>query len=116
MRCGSHLQPDRAHERQGIAVLDDARAHPVVEEHLAVDQAVGEMDVGDPRIRAAGELGQGEVVGRDHADGAPVDQALHDRLGADAAVVRIGAVEQLVEQEEERQRPAREVDQSAARG
>ncbi len=63
-----------------------------------------------------GDLGQGQVVRGDQADRAAVDQAADDRLGADAAIVRVGAVEQLVEQEQERQRPAREVDQLAHAG
>ena len=74
----SNLKPDRSHERQRIAVLNDARPHAVVEEHLSIDQAVGEMDVGDSRFRAGGELGQGKVVGRDHADRASFDQSLDD--------------------------------------
>ena len=36
---------------------------------------------------------------------------LDDRLGADAAIVRVRAVEELVEEEKKRKRPSREIDQ-----
>ena len=40
-----HVQADGAHERQRIAVLDDARTHAVVEDHLPVLQAILEVHV-----------------------------------------------------------------------
>ena len=41
--------------------------------------------------------------GGDEADGAALHQAANHRLGADAAIVRIGAAEEFVEQEQHRQ-------------
>ena len=70
-----HLQSDRTHERQCIAVLDHSRAHAVVEDHFAVDETVCEVDVGDSGIQAVGELSQRQVVGRDHSNRAVLDQA-----------------------------------------
>ena len=104
------LQPNRTHERQGIAVLDDARAHAIVESHLAILEPVFEVDVHDRGRQLVGDLGQGQVMRGHQADRAQVDQAADDPFGAHAAIVRVGAVEELVEQEQERQRPARQVD------
>ena len=58
----------------------------------------------------ADELGQREVVRRDQADRAGLDQRAHDRLGADPAIVGVGAVQDLVEQEQHAAGPARELD------
>ena len=107
----SHVQTDRAHEGQGIAVLDYAGPHPVVEEHLSIHKLVFEMDVPNQRCQAVGDLGQGQVVGREQPDRTAVDQALDDRLGADASVVRVRSMEQLVEEEQEGKRTLGQVDQ-----
>jgi len=107
----SDVEPDGPHQGQGVAVLNDAGAHPVVEPHGAVHKLVLEMHVRRARREALGDLGECEVVGRDQPDGPAVDQALHHRPGANDAVVRVGAVEDLVEQEQERPRPFREANE-----
>ena len=40
-----HIQPDRAHQLEGIAALDHAGAHAIVEDHLSVFESVFEMHV-----------------------------------------------------------------------
>ena len=89
--------PIAAHQGQGIAVLDDTGAHPVVEMHLAVHELVLEVDVDGPRRQDVGDPGQREVVGGNQADRAAIDQAADDRLRPDRAIVRVRPVEQLVE-------------------
>ena len=104
----SDVQPHGPHQGQGVALADDPGPHPVVEgEPAGVVEVVGEVDVLGPRGQPAGDLGQGQVVGREQADGPPVDQAPDDRLGPLEPVVRVGPVEDLVDQEQERRRPAR---------
>jgi hypothetical protein len=49
-------------------------------------------------------------VRRREADGAALEQPAQDALRADAPVVRVGAAEQLVDQKQRRDGPAREVD------
>ena len=98
----SHLDPHRAHQLQRVALGDDAGAHAVVEHHCAVFEVVFEVDVGGAGREVVGDLREGEVVRRGQADGAAADQAADDGVGADAAVVRVGAAEDFVEEEEER--------------
>ena len=50
-------------------------------------------------------LGQRQVVRRDQPDRAALEQPADDAFGADEPVVRVRAVEQLVEQEQQRRRP-----------
>jgi len=97
-------------------VLDDPRAHPVIEPHLAVFEVVLEMDVHGLGTDSRGDLGQGQVVGRDQADRTAVEEPAEHRLGADAPIVGIGAVKELVEQEKERQRASSQIDELADPG
>ncbi len=68
-------------------MLDDSGVHAIVEVHLAVHEAVLEVNVGCPRRQGVGDPGQGKIVGRNESDGTGVDQAADHRLGADGAVV-----------------------------
>ena len=115
-RRPSHLQPHRAHQRQRVGVVHDAVAQPVVEVAAAPSlEVVLEVDVRGARApRGVGDPVEREVVGGDEADGAAREQAAHDRLGADAPVVRVGAVQDLVEQEQERRRARRRGRRAAA--
>ena len=72
----------------------------VVEGHKAVDHLVFEMDVDGRQRFIVDDLRDGEVVRRGEADGAGGGQCPKNCLRADAAVVRVGAVEDFVEQEE----------------
>ena len=49
-----------------------------------------------------GDIRQRQVVGGDQADGAALHQPAHQRLRADAPVVRVGAVQEFVDQEQHR--------------
>ena len=53
-----------------------------------------------PAVRLLGDVGQRQIVGGDQPQSAAVHQAADHRLGADPPVVGVGAVEDLVEQEE----------------
>ena len=92
-------------------MLDDARAHPVVEVHDPVLELVLEVDVLGVRGEPIDDGGQGEVMGGDQADGPAVEETADHRLGPDAAVVRVRAVEQFIEEEEERNGTPRQVDE-----
>ncbi len=87
-------------------MLDDSRSHPVVESHLTVFEVILEMDVGGRGRQVVDDPGQREVVGCDQADRAASNQATNDGLGTDAPIVRIGPVEEFIQQEEQRSRPA----------
>src|SRR5205809_4238235 len=94
--AGSHFNSYRAHERQRVAVLDDAVVHAVIEGHRAVDKLVLKVDVLRPWCQKIRDLGQGKVMSRDQPDGPVAHQTVNNGLGADAAVVRVGSLEQLV--------------------
>ena len=79
----------------------------VIEGDLAVLDLVLEMDVGGALAQLVGDIGQREIVRGDQADGAALHQAAHQRRGADPPVVRVGAVQELVDQEQHGQRPGR---------
>ena len=81
----------------------------VVEGDPAVLEVVLEVDVGRARGEGGGDLGEREVVRGRETDGAQIDQVPEHGLGTDAPVVRVGAAEQLVEQEEQGRRSLRQV-------
>ena len=84
-------------------MLDDPGPHPVVEEHLAVLELVLEVDVDRPAAPGASAIwasARSWVVTRPIAP-----RSIRPRTTASAptrAVVRVGAVEELVEQEQQR--------------
>ena len=49
-------------------MLNDPGSHPIIEQHLPVHEPVLEVDVHDLGRQLVGDLGQGQVVGRDEAD------------------------------------------------
>ena len=55
-------------------------------------------------------------MGGDQPDGPAVDETTHHRLGPDPAVVRVRTVEQLIEEEQERNGTPRKVDELAHPG
>ncbi len=101
---------------RALLCCDDTGPHAIIEQHLAVLEPVFEVDVHDLGRELVGDLGQGQVVGGHEADRAQVDQAADDPFGADASIVRVGAVEELVKQEEQRQRSAGTIDHLAHPG
>ena len=71
------------------------------------------MDVRRAPIEGRDQLGQREVVSRDQTDRARIDERPHDRFSADAAVVGVGAVQDLIEQKQQRPALARQPDDGA---
>ena len=110
---GQISRPTERISSRALLLRDDAGAHEVVEPDLAVFDLVFEVDVGGAIAEYVGDLGQRQVVGGDQADRAALDQAAHDGFGADAAVVGIGAVQELVDQEQDGQRAGGQVDDLA---
>ena len=68
-------------------MLDNPRAHSVIEPHLAVFEVILEVDVHGLGADTRGDLGQGQIVGRDQADRTAVEEPTQHRLGADATIV-----------------------------
>src|SRR5881396_3858383 len=107
--AGSDVQADRAHQLESVRLAYDAGMQAVVEGDPAVLEVVLEVDVGRARGEDGGDLGEREVVRGRETDGAQIDQVAEHGLGTDAPVVRVGAAEQLVEQEEQGRRSLRQV-------
>jgi hypothetical protein len=105
------LESYRPHQRQRIAVGDRTRLHQVVEPHFGAVEPVLEVHVRGARRQRLGHGGHGEIVRRDQADSATIEQAPQHTFGACQAIVRVGAMEELVEQEEQRNGSGRDVRQ-----
>ena len=99
--AGSDFQADQAHEFDSVAVGDYAVAEFVVEGHLAVGDLVLQVDVVEGVGGGAGQVGEGEVVRADEADGSGFEEGADYAFGADEAVFGVGALQELVEEEEE---------------
>ncbi len=63
--------------------------------------------------QSVGDVGQRQIVRGDQSQGAMIDESLHDAGGADPAVVRVGAAQQFIQQEQHRTRAAGEGDDFA---
>src|ERR1700761_6678456 len=100
----SYFQPNRAHELKRIRAVGNAGSELVVEVELAGAEAVAEMHVCAFGMERCCDLCKGEIVRGDESDGMAGEQATEQRLSGNAAIVRIGAGEQLIEQEEGRLR------------
>ena len=68
--------------------------------HLSSGQVVVEVHVARGRRQPVGDLGQRQVVGGHEAEGGQLEQRAEQAARAVAAVVRVRAVEELVEQEQ----------------
>src|SRR5205823_1772098 len=93
----------------GSGVIPGVRGEAVMEVQFAAVEVVGEVDVLGARGEPVGDLRQGQVVRRHHPQRRPQQQGAENGLRADAAVVRVGAVQDLVQQEQHRQRPPRQL-------
>ncbi len=103
---GLDVESDRPHQLQRIAPFDGPLAQRVVERQFVAFHVVDEVHVGARRPDVGGDLGQRQVVRGDHPDGSGLEQRPDHRGGARAAVAGVGAVEDLVEQEQDRPGPA----------
>src|SRR2546430_1340832 len=77
----------------------------VVEDHLSVDNLVLEVNVGGPQRRIVYDLREGQIVRRDETDGPTLHQRPNDGFRANAAVMGVGAVQDLVQEKEDRTWP-----------
>ena len=73
-----------------------------VELHFAVFDLVLEMDVMQAVILVFADVGEGQVVRADEAYGAAGEKGTYYAFGSNEAVFRVCALEEFVEQEEER--------------
>ena len=106
-----HVEPDSAHQLEGVAVLDDAGAHPVVEHHLALSRSGPRSGRSAPDRRASSAARS--APGRGSSPDRSPPPVTSVRTMASAPMRRsceLVPCEDLVEQEQQRQRTARRVD------
>ena len=85
---------------------NDTGVHAVIEEHAAVFEVILEMDIGGEWGQGSDDFGEGKVVSGCEPDGVALEEAANDGFGTDAAVVRVGAAEDFIEEKEDRERGA----------
>src|SRR5690606_3195426 len=104
-----YVQPDRAHELETVAFRHRSVAELVVEGHPPVDDFLLEVHVAEAPAVLRHDLGEAEVVSRDETDRASIQERAQQTFGADAPILRVRALQQLVEQEEQRRAAAAEL-------
>ncbi|MCH7823331.1 MAG: hypothetical protein IH849_00890 [Acidobacteria bacterium] len=57
-----HIEPNRPHQLEGVALFDHAGAHVVVKAHLAVFEIILEVNVGALVAARIGNVGERQVV------------------------------------------------------
>src|SRR5579871_3521144 len=56
--CGLHFKANGAHQRQGVAVANDAGLQAVIKLHLTILEVVGKVDVGGAGAELFGDVRQ----------------------------------------------------------
>ena len=113
---GLDLQTHRAHQIQRIAALHHARLQPVIEVQFTVLERVGEMHVDARPGRSSAIWASARSCVVINPSRAAIDESLHDGGGADLPVMRIGAAQQFIQQEQNRAGAAGERDNFAQAG
>src|SRR5439155_483785 len=95
-----HLKPYSPHQCKRVAFFNDTGMETVIENHAAVFEMILEVKIyGTGRVGIS-EFGKSQIVSSNQADRRTVDQPTDDGLGADSAIVRIRAVQDLVQKKE----------------
>lgn len=108
-----NIQPDGAHEGQSVASRYDARAQAVVEGHTAILKLVFEMHIGRMGCEVVSDVGQRKIMSGDKPNRGAVDKPGDYRLGSQAAVVRVSALKEFVQEEQQGERPGGEAHELA---
>jgi hypothetical protein len=107
--CLVDIQTHRVHQRHGVAPCDRPWLHAVVESDVVLLEPVREVHICRAQRQCIGDRRERQVVGCDQADGSAIQQALQDSRSALESIVRIGAVKELVEKEQQRHGTGRDV-------
>lgn len=102
MRTVGEFDPDDLHELEGVGGGGDALSEFVVKAHLTISDLIAEISEADFVLEAFAFFAEFHIVRRDRADGTRVEKLRDDPEGGDAAFEGVGAVEDLVEEIEER--------------
>ena len=77
-------------------------------------QVVLEMDVVQVAVDRSADIGQRQIVRAHQTDGAAIHQRAHDSLGADAAIFRVRALQQFIQEKQQRRISAGQIEESGA--
>jgi len=89
-----------AHQLESVAARHHAGPELIVEADLAAFQVILEVHIQGVSVERPGDARQRQVVRGHQADGSALHQAAHQRLGANAAIMRVGTTQQLGEQKQ----------------
>src|SRR5262245_22444441 len=98
-----YFQPHRPHQFQSVTFAHDPWTHPIVKHQLTVLQVIFEVHIGRSRSQSLSNMCQGQIMRRDKSESTVIDQTADDRLGSNAAIMRVGALENFIEQKKQRQ-------------
>jgi hypothetical protein len=93
---------DDFHQLKGVGGGANAGADFVVKAEFFVFDLVGEVDVLDLGAEGLAEFGEFEVMGRDGAEGASLEEVGDHGEGGLSTFGGVGAVEHFIEEKEER--------------
>src|SRR5262245_55408748 len=95
------VESDGTHQRDRVAPGNRPRLQEVIESQLALREPVVEMNVDGTRRKFVDYSGHRQIVRGHQADRALPDEATKHAGGTNQAVVRVGTVKKLVEQEQQ---------------
>src|SRR5207247_888058 len=95
-----HLKPYSAHQCKRVAFFNDTGMETVIENHAAVFEMILEVKIHGTGREGISEFGKSQIVSSNQADRRTVDKPTDDGLGADSTIVRIRAVQDLVQKKE----------------
>ena len=111
-----NVETDGAHQRDRVAARHRPWFHDVIELDLSTLESVVEVHVDCARREIVRDPRQREIVSGDEADRLAVDERAEDARRADDAIVRVGAMKELIEEEQHRHGTRREIGDVADAG
>jgi hypothetical protein len=86
-RAKSHVQPNRPHQGQSVALSDHAFAQHVVEAHLSILKVFLKMDIVQLTIQRSANLSQRQIMRTHESDSASIQESVNDALCANATII-----------------------------
>src|ERR1051326_1370865 len=99
-RALGNIQPNGLHQLHAIAGGDHAGTETVVEGKAVILKALLKMRVADALRKTFFKRSQSKIVGRDQTDGGVVNQCPQHSFRADAAIMRVSSLENLIEKKQ----------------
>src|SRR5437867_51828 len=88
------------HQGKRVDYFHDTGMEAVIDNHAAVYKMILEVKIHGTGREGISEFGKSQIVSSNQADRRTVDKPTDDGLGADSTIVRIRAVQDLVQKKE----------------